>query len=91
MRTIPRYVCRMNSITGCLTVLIALAGPAVIAGETVMVTVRGFVESNQIGDPPLGDAQADDEGTLTLFLPRDRSAWVPPPAPRASAVSSTRT
>jgi len=71
MRTIPRYACRMNAITGCLTVLIALAGPAVIAGETVMVTVRGFEESNQIGDPPLGDAQADDEVTLTLFLDTD--------------------
>jgi hypothetical protein len=62
---------KMKWMVGFLALLMVLAGSSVLAGETVMVTVRGFVESNQIGDPPLGDAQPDDEVTMTLFLDSD--------------------
>lgn len=58
-------------IAAFLTVMSVLAGTSALAGQTVMVTVRGSVEFNQIGDPPLGDAQPNDEVTMTLFLDSD--------------------
>ena len=61
----------MKLIAGCLAVLPFVLGSSALAGEIVRVTVRGFVESNQIGDPPLGDAVLDDEVTMTLFLDSD--------------------
>lgn len=44
---------------------------AALAGETVIVTVHGTVEENQIGAAPLGNAQVDDPVTMTLVLDSD--------------------
>jgi hypothetical protein len=48
----------------------AIAGTAG-AGVTVDVTVTGFVEFNQIGAPPLGDANPGDPASLTFSVDSD--------------------
>lgn len=53
-----------------LAALAVLAAP-VQAGTPVLVTATGDVEYNQIGDPPLGDAQPGDAATMTFVVDSD--------------------
>jgi len=55
-------------IVAVLLWMLLLSAPISLAGDTVIVTVYGTVEENQIAGAPLGNVQVDDAVTMTLVL-----------------------